>query len=671
MKRADFTVILNGLELVARTFIRINGSKIDHTWQNSSLNSVSKSLITSAEENLSTVFTYPGKSNPVINIATEIKERGSMVTESIKQYAVYTMTNQKTIPKSEELSIDHPIIYEDLVQAKAVGHSAEKIDYMPKHNVESSEMKTEQQSEIKLSTPSNIATNSVDSSFKEVNVKDHDMEAFKMANVQEPKIQVTKLGNDFIAEKLKPNIETSSNQKLPKTHKLQRLSDRARERKVPSSRISRLMSYGGLAAGMGLGAVAEMARRTFNPKLEKDADANNLLYDNPFLSEANANRIVDTLCKVRGAALKLGQMLSIQDNAMINPQLAAIFERVRQSADFMPSWQMEKVLRNELGFDWQSKFCEFDPKPFAAASIGQVHTAKLQNGTDIAIKIQYPGVAEGIESDIKSLMSIVNLWNILPKALYLENVMAVAKRELKKEVDYLNEAKSGKKFKELLKPYPEFYVPEVYEELSTPNILTTELVYGTAVDKIKDCDQETRNKVCENLLKLCLREVFIFRFMQTDPNWANFLYNFDTGQIVLLDFGACNEYTTEFVATYMNIIKAAADQDRNNVLRYSQELGFLTGYETKIMEEAHIDAVMILGEAFACKKPFNFQQQNMTHRIHELVPIMLKHRLTPPPDETYSLHRKMSGIFLLCTKLGAVIDCSKLFDEVYEQYIKQ
>lgn len=86
------------------------------------------------------------------------------------------------------------------------------------------------------------------------------------------------------------------------------------------------------------------------------------------------------------------------------------------------------------------------------------------------------------------------------------------------------------------------------------------------------------------------------------------------------------------------------------------------------MEEAHVDAVMILGEAFACKKPFEFTQQNMTHRIHDLVPIMLKHRLTAPPEETYSLHRKMSGIFLLCTKLGAIVDCSTLFNTVYEEY---
>ncbi|XP_035231498.1 atypical kinase COQ8A, mitochondrial-like [Stegodyphus dumicola] len=255
--------------------------------------------------------------------------------------------------------------------------------------------------------------------------------------------------------------------------------------------------------------------------------------------------------------------------------------------------------------------------------------------------------------------------------MYLENVLAVAERELRREVDYINEAQSGKTFKKLLESYEEFLVPEVYEDLCTTNVLTTELVYGTPVDKLQNADQALRNKVCENLLNLCLREIFLFRFMQTDPNWSNFLYNFDTNQIVLLDFGACNEYTPEFVDIYMSIIKGAADQDRESVLHFSRDLGFLTGYETKIMEEAHVDAVMILGEAFACKKEFDFSQQNMTQRIHHLVPIMLKHRVTPPPEETYSLHRKMSGIFLLCTKLGSKINCSKLFDDVYATYTER
>ena len=135
-----------------------------------------------------------------------------------------------------------------------------------------------------------------------------------------------------------------------------------------------MASYGGLAAGLGLGALAEVTRRTFglNSTKRSDDTAPAILDSNPFLTEANAERIVATLCKVRGAALKLGQMLSIQDNALINPQLQKIFERVRESADFMPVRQMEGVLVEELGQEWREKVLDFQDRPFAAASVGIV-----------------------------------------------------------------------------------------------------------------------------------------------------------------------------------------------------------------------------------------------------------------------------------------------------------
>lgn len=150
------------------------------------------------------------------------------------------------------------------------------------------------------------------------------------------------------------------------------LSETSREVAVPSSRIGRLATYGGLAASLGMGALAEVTRRGLGLSGDRKGDDLSILDSNPFLTEANAERIVNTLCKVRGAALKLGQMLSIQDNSLINPQLQKIFERVRKSADFMPVRQMEGVLIEEFGADWRSKVLQFHDKPFAAASVGNI-----------------------------------------------------------------------------------------------------------------------------------------------------------------------------------------------------------------------------------------------------------------------------------------------------------
>ncbi|XP_043854850.1 atypical kinase COQ8B, mitochondrial isoform X2 [Dromiciops gliroides] len=444
------------------------------------------------------------------------------------------------------------------------------------------------------------------------------------------------------------------------------LSERARERKVPASRISRLANFGGLAVGLGVGTLIEVAKTSLagGPAGREGP----VLGPSPFLSEANAERIVRTLCTVRGAALKVGQMLSIQDNSFISPQLQRIFERVRQSADFMPRWQMMRVLEEELGRDWRTKMGSLEERPFAAASIGQVHQGVLQDGTEVAVKIQYPGVAQSIQSDMDNLLAVLKMSVSLPEGLFAEQSLQALQRELAWECDYRREAACARSFRQLLEGDPFFRVPAVIEELSTGRVLAMEMATGVPLDQCQGLSQDVRNQICRELLRLCLRELFEFRFMQTDPNWANFLYDTSNHKVTLLDFGASREFGSEFTDHYIEVVKAAADGDRARVLKKSQDLKFLTGFETKAFAEAHVEAVMILGEPFASAGPYDFGSGDTARRVQSLVPIMLRHRLCPPPEETYALHRKLAGAFLACSRLGANIPCGDLFHEVYQHY---
>lgn len=470
----------------------------------------------------------------------------------------------------------------------------------------------------------------------------------KNTNQQESNENVT------MKPKIKPSIKPR-----------QTLSATSKERKVPSTRLQRMVSFGTLGVGLGVGTLAEYTRRTFKIKDQSVGET----LDTMFLTKANAERIVSTLCKVRGAALKIGQILSIQDNNIISPELQKAFERVRQSADFMPKWQVEKVLSSELGSDWRSKFSTFEDKPFAAASIGQVHHATLLNNQQVAIKIQYPGVALGISSDIENLVGVMKVWNMFPQGMFIDNIVEVAKRELAWEVDYVREAECARKYKKCVEPFPEYHVPAVVDELSTSQVFTSELVDGIPVDKCAEMDEETRKHICKLIMELCLKELFVFRYMQTDPNWSNFFYNTETKQLILLDFGACRSYEKSFMDKYIEVINGASEGDRQKVLNLSREMGFLTGYESKVMEEAHVDAVMILGQVFNKESEyFDFGGQDVTKRIQKLVPTIVNHRLCPPPEEIYSLHRKLSGVFLLCAKLNVKINCRDMFRKIYSNY---
>ncbi|TLD25435.1 hypothetical protein PspLS_05762 [Pyricularia sp. CBS 133598] len=438
-----------------------------------------------------------------------------------------------------------------------------------------------------------------------------------------------------------------------------------RESKVPATRLSRIWNYGGLAAGMLGGALTESISRGFGGGTSGTS---------AMLSPANMERLVSKLSRMRGAALKMGQMLSFQDAKMLPGPIREVLQRVQDRADYMPAWQRDRVLAANLGSDWRELFETFEEKPIAAASIGQVHRATLkpqeEGGlpVEVAVKIQFPGVADSINSDLDNLAMLLAATKLLPKGLYLDKTIANARTELAWECDYSREAECAQRYRELLAGDEEavFAVPRVFPAASGKQVLTMEFMHGIGVTRgIHSFTQEQRDRIGTHILRLCLREITEFRFMQTDPNWTNFLYNAETGRLELLDFGASREYPERFVSLYVKLLYAASKGDREGVRILSEELGYLTGHESRVMLDAHTQSVLTLAEPFLESAPevYDFQDQTITERVKSFIPVMIKERLAPPPEETYSLHRKLSGAFLLCARLGSKVRCREMFTE--------
>ncbi|KAI1787137.1 ABC1 family-domain-containing protein [Ganoderma leucocontextum] len=320
-----------------------------------------------------------------------------------------------------------------------------------------------------------------------------------------------------------------------------------------------------------------------------------------------------------------------------------------------------------------SNFESFDRLPFAAASIGQVHCAVLAASASptgkpelVAVKVQFPNIVNSINSDIGYVKMILTAGRLLPPGLSLERTIQVMKEELAEECDYSRGATFLRRFREGLVGDERFKVPWVWEG-STKTVLVMERMDGVSVggSVISKLSQRDREDIAARVVDLCLRELFVLRLMQTDPNWTNFLWNARTRKVELVDFGATREYSKAFIDGWLRLLSAAVAEDRDACIEWSRKLGYLTGEENDLMLDAHVRSMVLLGTPFrvGTAQPFRFGRGSAAQ-----IPVMLQHQLTPPPRETYSLNRKLSGVFLLAPRLNALVDCRTLWRGVTDDY---
>jgi predicted unusual protein kinase regulating ubiquinone biosynthesis (AarF/ABC1/UbiB family) len=410
------------------------------------------------------------------------------------------------------------------------------------------------------------------------------------------------------------------------------------------------MAAGGLAAGAAAQGLKRLAR----------GEAPD--FRGALLSAPNAVRLAERLAKMRGAAMKIGQLVSMQGEDILPPQFAQALSVLRSQAAPMPPQQLHRVLGREYGTGWQRRFAHFDEEPVAAASIGQVHRARTVDGRDLALKIQYPGVARSISSDVDNVATLLRMFDLLPIEIDVSGIAAEAKRQLMQEADYVSEARFLEHFGQLVADEPGLLVPRVHCDLSTTRIMAMDFIEAQPLDALREAPQARRDAVGALLERLLFRELFEFRVMQTDPNLANYLYEPNSGRVVLLDFGATRHFEPDFVANYARISRAVIDGDRAAVAREAVRIGYAAAGDAAERIDAVVDVCLLACEPLRHRGRYDFGASDLPSRVRDLgFDLAIRRRLLrSPPPETIFLHRKLVGSFLLVARLGARVDVRSL-----------
>ena len=430
-----------------------------------------------------------------------------------------------------------------------------------------------------------------------------------------------------------------------------------RGRAVPSGRLARLGQFGRLAGGVAGGALAEGARRLAAGERPRASEL--------ILTPGNIGRLTDRLAHLRGAAMKLGQMISMDAGDLLPAELTSVLGRLREGAYHMPPAQLQRVLEREWGKDWRRRFKRFEPSPIAAASIGQVHRAFTHDGRTLAIKVQYPGVAQSIGADVDNVATLLRVSGLLPSELDLGPLLGEAKRQLIEEADYVREGARMEDFAERLAGDPGFVVPRLEPEFTTAQVLAMSFVEGKPVETLAEADPEVRDRVMGRLIDLVLRELFEFGVMQTDPNFANFRWQPEGERLVLLDFGAVQPVAPETVEAYRALVSAGLAGDRDAVREAALAGGFLGAGAVQRHRPAIDRMIDLVLDRLNRPGALDFADRAFIEPLRAEGMAVAHDRAAwhLPTAAMLFVQRKISGTALLAARLGARVDVRAMLEK--------
>ncbi|RJL74195.1 ABC1 kinase family protein [Acinetobacter radioresistens] len=425
--------------------------------------------------------------------------------------------------------------------------------------------------------------------------------------------------------------------------------------KNASSPGRRFMKLAGMTASIATRSVSNSIRNIRADEEQKQAARSQLFQD-------IGVQIANTLGEMKGAIMKVGQIAS-QYKDIFPPEVAKAISKLQRQAPPMPFPAIQKQLEKELGQPIDNLFTSFDREPFAAASIGQVHKAILPNGEQVVVKVQYPGVDEACESDLKQVRLALRLMGVLKIDKKLQDrLFAEIQDSLNAELNYEIEAQNLTVFKTFHEALDEkIIIPRVYPQYSTRRVLTLSLEQGESIETASTWPQDVRNQLGRRLVRALGQEIFYLKRFHCDPHPGNFAFRED-GHVIVYDYGGVKTLNTEIIEHFKTLINAARQHDIDMLEDQLITLNALSE-KGKFPKELYEEWLDVLLRPLTTQ--YDFAENSAHHDGVLLVKKSLKYwDLFKPSPDTLMVNRTISGHYWNLIQLKVNDDLSDLFEEL-------
>ena len=438
-------------------------------------------------------------------------------------------------------------------------------------------------------------------------------------------------------------------------------------KRVKTGSFERRFSMAKMGVVAGTRLAAQSAGNVFTAKEDRAQRQKDIL-------SKQAHYLADEIGKLKGSIVKIGQMMALYGEHFLPVEVTEALHTLEDETAALDWTSIYEALEDELGSEKLAKL-EIEEHTIGAASLGQVHRATIKGtGEQICLKVQYPGVAEAVDSDLSAVKTLLKMMKVVPITEEFEGWFEEIKEMMYREVDYVHEAEKTHLFRERLIGDPRYIVPKIYPEFCTGKIIATSYEPGIDIDsaETKSLSQERRNSLCAASLDLCWREVFEWEEMQTDPNFGNYFVRLADSEhsldrIVLLDFGAVREFSSKTIEPGKKIVRASFLHDTDMLFEAIEELAFFSEEPPTNVKESLSKLCFMAMEPFADGEKFPppdyllndngeyiWGASDLAARLSLQAGLSATSRhFAVPPRELMFLARKIMGAYTFMSVLSA------------------